>query len=97
MSGYKPELAEELLTLLEQKCDDEADAAIHLAAGLVALVVEPDRAHKLVDYIYAQAERHLDDFCETCGASFPRDQLSAVGLRCKGCDPTGIETEGSAA
>ena len=36
------------------------------------------------------------DTCETCGKPFPRHQLSAVGLRCETCDPTGIEDEGRA-
>lgn len=36
------------------------------------------------------------DFCEQCGHSLPRSALSAMGLRCRECDPTGIETEGTA-
>ena len=35
------------------------------------------------------------DFCEECIDKLPADQLSAFGIRCKECDPEGIEREGT--
>ncbi len=35
------------------------------------------------------------DFCEECINKLPADQLSGFGVRCKECDPDGIEREGT--
>lgn len=38
----------------------------------------------------------LLDFCEECETPTARKDLSAMGLRCVSCDPTGILEEGHA-
>jgi hypothetical protein len=37
----------------------------------------------------------FEDFCEECINKLPADQLSGFGIRCKECDPEGIEREGT--
>tara|TARA_R100000995_G_scaffold13453_1_gene5378 strand:- start:216 stop:416 length:201 start_codon:yes stop_codon:yes gene_type:complete len=60
--GFDPNKADKLLNLAEEICDDEQQAALHLAACLMGLVPDLKYAEKLcqaIDIQTKQMERNL--------------------------------------
>jgi len=52
--NWTPEKGDQIMALVESICEDEVDAAAHLASCLLALIPDGDSAISLVRYLYTQ-------------------------------------------
>jgi hypothetical protein len=55
--GFDPNKADQLLNLAEEICDDEQQAALHLAACLMGLVPDLEYAQLLCKCVDIQAKK----------------------------------------
>jgi hypothetical protein len=55
--GFDPNKADQLLRLAEEICEDEQQAALHLAACLMGLVPDLKYAHLLCECVDIQAKQ----------------------------------------
>ena len=55
---FDPDKADQLLNLAEKICDDEQQAALHLAACLMGLVPDLKYAQILCESVDIEAKRH---------------------------------------
>jgi hypothetical protein len=55
--GFDPNKADQLLRLAEEICDNEQEAALHLAACLMGLVPDLQYAHLLCECVDIQAKK----------------------------------------